>query len=90
MADSALRSRHVPDDLPERRDWWGTPVVPSWYTDASLVLDLDSNPQPVLPRVDSRELEVTIGADGFSYTLDRGHDDLPDWKKREYNLGHQL
>ena len=22
----------------QRRDWWGTPVVPSWYTDASIVL----------------------------------------------------
>ncbi|MGY2033509.1 3,4-dihydroxyphenylacetate 2,3-dioxygenase [Nocardia gipuzkoensis] len=74
----------------QRRDWWGTPVVPSWYTDASLVLDLDGNPQPVLPRIDSSELEVTIGADGFSYTRERGHDDLPDWKKGEYKLGHQL
>jgi hypothetical protein len=25
----------------QRRDWWGNPVVPSWYTEASLVLDLD-------------------------------------------------
>ena len=31
----------------QRRDWWGNPVVPSWYTEASLVLDLDGNPQPV-------------------------------------------
>ena len=29
----------------QRRDWWGNPVVPSWYTEASLVLDLDGNPQ---------------------------------------------
>ena len=32
----------------QRRDWWGNPVVPSWYTEASLVLDLDGNPQPVI------------------------------------------
>jgi hypothetical protein len=75
----------------QRRDWWGNPVVPSWYTDASLVLDLDGNPQPVVARTDSSEMAVTIGADGFSYT--RAGDDadaLPEWKQGEYKLGHQL
>ncbi|MDQ1570083.1 MAG: catechol 2,3-dioxygenase [Actinomycetota bacterium] len=52
----------------QRRDWWGNPVVPSWYTDASLVLDLDGNPQPVVSREEPSELAVTVGADGFSYT----------------------
>lgn len=52
----------------QRRDWWGTPVVPSWYRDASRVLDLDGNLQPVLSRSEKSELEETIGADGFSYT----------------------
>ncbi len=52
----------------QRRDWWGNPVVPSWYTEASLVLDLDGNPQPVIARTDNSEMAVTIGADGFSYT----------------------
>lgn len=52
----------------QRRDWWGNPVVPSWYTDASRVLDLDGNPQPVVARTDSSEMAVTVGADGFSYT----------------------
>lgn len=52
----------------QRRDWWGNPVVPSWYTDASLVLDLDGNPQKVLERQEPSEMSVTIGADGFSYT----------------------
>jgi catechol 2,3-dioxygenase len=52
----------------QRRDWWGNPVVPSWYTEASLVLDLDGNPQPVIELGEPSELEVTIGADGFSYT----------------------
>jgi len=52
----------------QRRDWWGNPVVPSWYTDASLVLDLDGTPQPVVEREQPTEMAVTVGADGFSYT----------------------
>jgi catechol 2,3-dioxygenase len=43
-------------------------VVPSWYTEASLVLDLDGNPQPVIVREEKSEMAVTVGADGFSYT----------------------
>ena len=50
----------------QRRDWWGNPVVPSWYTDASVVLDLDGVAQPVVARAEPREADVTIGADGFS------------------------
>lgn len=52
----------------QRRDWWGNAVVPSWYTDASPVLDLDGNRHPVTARTESREMDVTVGADGFSYT----------------------
>ena len=52
----------------QRRDWWGNPVVPSWYTDASLVLDLDGEPVVVAERDEPSEMAVTIGADGFSYT----------------------
>ncbi|MDQ2815683.1 MAG: 3,4-dihydroxyphenylacetate 2,3-dioxygenase [Actinomycetota bacterium] len=52
----------------QRRDWWGNPVVPSWYSEGSLVLDLDGNPQPMQVRTESREIDVTIGADGFSHT----------------------
>ncbi|AYY12509.1 3,4-dihydroxyphenylacetate 2,3-dioxygenase [Actinobacteria bacterium YIM 96077] len=51
----------------QRRDWWGNPVVPSWYTEASDVLDLDGRVQKVVPRTDSNEMDVTVGADGFSY-----------------------
>lgn len=65
----------------QRRDWWGNPVVPSWYTEGSLVLDLDGNPQPVVARTDDSEMAVTIGADGFSYT--RNED-------TEHKLGNQL
>ncbi len=52
----------------QRRDWWGNPVVPSWYTEASPVLDLDGNVQPLVERTDPSEMAVTVGADGFSYT----------------------
>lgn len=67
----------------QRRDWWGTPVVPSWYTDASRVLDLDGNIQPLVARTDARELDVTIGADGFSYTR-------KDDAERGFKLGEQI
>jgi 3,4-dihydroxyphenylacetate 2,3-dioxygenase len=52
----------------QRRDWWGNPVVPSWYTDASRVLDLDGAVVPLRQRRELGEMDVTIGADGFSYT----------------------
>jgi catechol 2,3-dioxygenase len=52
----------------QRRDWWGHPVVESWYREASPVLDLAGRPQPVVARAESTEMEVTVGADGFSYT----------------------
>ncbi|WP_137723355.1 3,4-dihydroxyphenylacetate 2,3-dioxygenase [Prescottella subtropica] len=52
----------------QRRDWWGNAVVPSWYSNASTVLDLDRRPKVVVERTDARESDVTIGADGFSYT----------------------
>ncbi len=72
----------------QRRDWWGNPVVPSWYTEASLVLDLDGRPQPVVARTDASELAVTVGADGFSYTRP---DEAPAGDgSGEYKLGHQL
>ena len=52
----------------QRRDWWGTPVVPSWYANASTVLDLDGTPRELRERTETREADVTIGADGFSFT----------------------
>jgi catechol 2,3-dioxygenase len=38
---------------PRRRDFWGHPVIPSWYTEAPPVLD------------EKQPAEVTVGADGF-------------------------
>ncbi|WP_432724976.1 VOC family protein [Klebsiella grimontii] len=64
--DNPVMSWDVDDN--QRRDWWGNPVAASWYTEGSLVLDLDGNPQPVTERSEPSEMAVTIGADGFSYT----------------------
>ena len=64
--DNPLVTWDVHDN--QRRDWWGNPVVPSWYTEASIVLDLDGEPMRVVARTEVREMDVTIGADGFSYT----------------------
>ena len=49
---------------PRRRDFWGHPVVPSWYTEASIVLDLDGRARPLLTQ--KQPAEFTVGADGFT------------------------
>jgi catechol 2,3-dioxygenase len=49
---------------PRRRDFWGHPVIPSWYTEATAVLDLDGRPRPLVP--EQQPAEVTVGADGFT------------------------
>jgi 3,4-dihydroxyphenylacetate 2,3-dioxygenase len=67
----------------QRRDWWGNPVVPSWYSEGSTVLGLDGEPKQLVERVEAEEAAVTIGADGFSYT--REAEALP-----EYKLGNQV
>jgi catechol 2,3-dioxygenase len=50
-----------------RRDFWANPVVPSWYEEASRVLDLDGNLQPIRERK-SDEQRITVGADGHGVT----------------------
>ena len=52
----------------QRRDWWGNPVVQSWYTEGSVVFNLDGDPQPLVVREEARELDITVGADGFMAT----------------------
>ncbi len=49
---------------PRRRDFWGNAVIPSWYSEASAVLDLDGKPRPVADI--AQTAEVTVGADGFT------------------------
>ena len=54
---------------PRRRDFWGHPVVPSWYTEASAVLDLDGQPRPLQAEKQTAEVsafEGKVGADGFT------------------------
>ena len=46
------------------RDFWGAAVVPSWYAEATDVLDLDGRVVPVRT-VDAGESEAVVGADGF-------------------------
>ena len=48
---------------PRRRDFYGHAVVPSWYSEATTVLDLDGNPRPVAEP--HQILESGVGADGF-------------------------
>ena len=50
-----------------RRDFWGNPVVPRWYEEASAVLDLDGHIQPLRQRR-SDEQRLTVGADGLGVT----------------------
>lgn len=47
-----------------RRDFWGASVVPSWYSEATDVLDLDGKVSPVRT-VDAAQSEATVGADGL-------------------------
>ena len=49
---------------PRRRDFWGNAVIPSWYSDASAVLDLDGKVRPVTEL--AQAAEVSVGADGFT------------------------
>jgi catechol 2,3-dioxygenase len=70
----------------QRRDWWGNPVVPSWYAEASTVLDLDGTPRPLTRRTEAKEADVTIGADGFSYTRPEEAGATP----RGFKLGSQV
>ncbi|MFI7481218.1 3,4-dihydroxyphenylacetate 2,3-dioxygenase [Kocuria sp. M1R5S2] len=75
----------------QRRDWWGNPVVPSWYTEASSVLDLDGNVVEAAEREEPSEMAVTIGADGFSYT--RPGDESGSYHgeaAKGFKIGHQV
>ncbi|MGH3257032.1 MAG: 3,4-dihydroxyphenylacetate 2,3-dioxygenase [Streptosporangiaceae bacterium] len=49
---------------PRRRDFWGHPVIPSWYAEATGVLDLDGRPRPLV--AEQQTAEVTVGADGYT------------------------
>jgi catechol 2,3-dioxygenase len=60
-------------------------VVSSWYTDGSVVLDLDGRPVPV-SAPEAREAErtgVVVGADGFAVATEAG-------APHSIKLGNQL
>jgi catechol 2,3-dioxygenase len=48
---------------PRRRDFYGHAVIPSWYAEATPVLDLDGKTRPA--REIQQVEEVSVGADGF-------------------------
>ena len=47
-----------------RRDYWGNAVIPSWYAEATTVLDLDAREQPLADLVGGPS-EIQVGADGL-------------------------
>jgi catechol 2,3-dioxygenase len=51
---------------PRRRDFWGHAVVPSWYSEATPVLDLDGKVVPTSEIEQAAESTVQVGADGFT------------------------
>jgi len=61
--DNPVKTWSVHDE--RRRSWWGHSIVPTWYTEGSVVLDLEGNVQPVLQQGGSLELLATVGADGY-------------------------
>lgn len=72
-----------------RRSFWGHAVVPSWYDEASTVLDLEGR-QVAIRAPAQREAtvaseSVTVGADGFSFS-DPGHSGGP----APFKLGEQV
>ncbi len=47
-----------------RRDFWGAAVVPTWYAEATDVLDLDARERPLTDLVGGPS-EIQVGADGL-------------------------
>jgi catechol 2,3-dioxygenase-like lactoylglutathione lyase family enzyme len=61
--DNPVKTWSVHDN--RRRSWWGHSIIPSWYTEGSVVLNLDGQVQPVNQQIGSIELQATVGADGY-------------------------
>jgi catechol 2,3-dioxygenase len=61
--DNPVKTWNLHDE--RRRSWWGHSIIPTWYTEGSLVLDLDGRVKPASQQVGSAELVATVGADGF-------------------------
>ncbi|MBA0126613.1 3,4-dihydroxyphenylacetate 2,3-dioxygenase [Haloechinothrix sp. YIM 98757] len=65
-----------------RRSFWGHEVVPSWYNEASEVLNLDGGPVPISSPPVHEASAATIGADGFG-VAGTGEN------RQGFKLGHQ-
>jgi 3,4-dihydroxyphenylacetate 2,3-dioxygenase len=61
--DNPVKTWSVHDD--RRRSWWGHSIIPTWYTEGSVVLNLDGEVQSVGKQGGSIELQATVGADGY-------------------------
>jgi 3,4-dihydroxyphenylacetate 2,3-dioxygenase len=61
--DNPVKTWSVHDN--RRRSWWGHSIIPSWYTEGSVVLNLEGEVQPALQQGGSIELQATVGADGY-------------------------
>jgi catechol 2,3-dioxygenase len=48
-----------------RRSWWGHSIIPSWFTEGTVVLNLEGEVQPVLQQGGALESQATVGADGY-------------------------
>ena len=59
------------EEFVRRRDFWGNAVIPSWYSEASVELDLDGKSRPVAELAQTAEATVTAGADGFTIPADQ-------------------
>jgi len=61
--DNPVKTWSVHDS--RRRSWWGHTIIPSWYTEGTVVLNLDGAVQSVAQQSGSIELQATVGADGY-------------------------
>jgi hypothetical protein len=61
--DNPVKTWSVQDD--RRRSWWGHSIIPTWYTEGSVVLNLEGEVQSVGKQGGSIELQATVGADGY-------------------------
>jgi 3,4-dihydroxyphenylacetate 2,3-dioxygenase len=61
--DNPVKTWGIHDE--RRRSWWGHKIVPTWYTEGSVVLDLEGQVQPVSAKGGAPELQAIVGADGY-------------------------
>jgi 3,4-dihydroxyphenylacetate 2,3-dioxygenase len=60
--DNPVKTWSIHDD--RRRSWWGHSIIPSWFTEGTVVLNLEGEVQPVVHQGGALELQA-VGADGY-------------------------